>query len=73
MSLSVNTDLPLPVGPETIQVKGCASLLSMTRMMRIFNVHFNLYAKYKSSNQYVLMCSVQINIYNILQHIQSPI
>ena len=45
INLSVNTDL-LPVGPETIQVKGCGSLLSMTRMTRVSNVHFYLYTKY---------------------------
>ena len=73
ISLSVNTDLPLPVGPKTVQVGGCASLLSMTRMMRISNVQFHLYTKYQSSNPYLQLYSVQINIYKNLEHIQSQI
>ena len=69
--LSVNTDLPLPVGPETIQVNGCASLLSMHRMTRISNIHFYLYTKYQSSNPYLLMCSVRINIYKLTTYSES--
>ena len=49
ISLSVNTDFPLLVGPETMQVNGCARLLSMTRMMRISDGHFYLSQAYNQS------------------------
>ena len=57
--------MPLPVGPETIQVNGCANLLSMTIMTKISNVHFYLYTKYQSSNPCLQLYSVRINIYKI--------
>ena len=70
ISLSVNTDLPLPIGPVTTQVNRCASLLSMIRMTRISNIHFYLYTKYQSPNSYLQVYIVQINIcimYNIFR------
>ena len=44
--LSVNIDFLLRVGPETMQVSGYASLLSMTRMMDISNVYIYLYSQH---------------------------
>ena len=58
ISLRMNTDFPLPVGPETIQVNGCASLLSMTRKMRIFDVHFYLYSQALEQSEFTLSYTI---------------
>ena len=58
ISLSMNTDFPLSVGRETIQVRGCASLLSMTRMMRISDVHFYLYSQAHKQSKFTLSYTI---------------
>ena len=46
ISLSVNIDFPLLLGPETMQVNGYANLLSMTQMVDISNIYVYLYSQH---------------------------